>query len=348
MKRNIMYKGIALLLVFVFCISDSNAQGFNIPTKTAGISFGNSPNFNGLRFNFIDRNIKEINGINVTIWNPNDESATGTINGLSIGLPMAYGSEYRNGVSWALFGVGAKRDVKGISVGGLAVGSGNDLVGFQFGGLAVGSGFNLTGISMGGMAVGSGNNIQGISLGGLAVGSGNDIQGISIGGLAVGAGNNIVGLNIGGIAVGAGNDITGLNVGGLAVGGGGQVTGINISGLAIGSGEKVEGVNLAGLAIGAPKVRGLNIAPIVGGQVTSGLTVAPIYHLVKSENEKMGIMKGVAISSFNNIKGNQRGLTIGILNIAHHLDGFQIGLINIAKSNRRGLKVLPLFNGPFH
>jgi len=59
-------------------------------------------------------------------------------------------------------------------------------------------------------------------------------------------------------------------------------------------------------------------------------------------------MQGISISAFNHIKGEQRGLSIGILNIAQHLKGLQIGLINIAKSNRKGLKVLPILNAPFH
>ena len=38
------------------------------------------------------------------------------------------------------------------------------------------------------------------------------------------------------------------------------------------------------------------------------------------------------------------GLTIGIFNYAAELNGVQIGLLNYAGNNRRGLKLLPLFN----
>jgi hypothetical protein len=44
------------------------------------------------------------------------------------------------------------------------------------------------------------------------------------------------------------------------------------------------------------------------------------------------------------MKGNQQGLTIGIINYARSLDGVQVGLINIAKSNRSGRRVLPIAN----
>ena len=121
-----------------------------------------------------------------------------------------------------------------------------------------------------------------------------------------------------------------------------------MSGIGIGAGRKLIGLNIAGVAIGAPKIYGVSVAPIIGGNYVEGLNVAPLYFTIKSDQEKLGIQKGVAISGFNHIRGEQRGLTIGILNIANHLEGYQIGLINIARSNRKGLKVLPIFNGPFH
>jgi hypothetical protein len=43
------------------------------------------------------------------------------------------------------------------------------------------------------------------------------------------------------------------------------------------------------------------------------------------------------------MKGEQRGLTIGLINYTWELRGVQLGLINCADSNR-GLKCLPLVN----
>ena len=60
--------------------------------------------------------------------------------------------------------------------------------------------------------------------------------------------------------------------------------------------------------------------------------------------EAEGEQNGVAVSAFNDMKGRQRGLTIGLVNYAAVLDGVQIGMINIAQSNRDGRKVLPLAN----
>lgn len=325
------------------------SQGLNIPSSNYGISIGNSVRFSGVRFNFIDKNIERINGISFSIWNANnDDEITGSISGLTFGLPMSYGSAYKNGISLALFGTGARNDLKGIHIGGLAAGAGEDMAGINIGGLAVGAGKNMQGISLSGLALGAGENMSGINIGGLATGAGKNMVGLNVGGLAVGAGKDLEGLNIAGLAVGSGGDVKGINIGGLAVGAGNNLYGVNISGLAIGAGNKIEGLNIAGLAVGAPEVNGLNIGLIVGGNVVKGMTIAPLYNTIKSDNERIGYMTGVGISSFNHIKGHQRGLTIGILNIAHHLEGIQIGLINIAKSNKRGLKVLPIFNGPFH
>ena len=43
-------------------------------------------------------------------------------------------------------------------------------------------------------------------------------------------------------------------------------------------------------------------------------------------------------------EGVQRGLAIGIVNFAEELHGAQIGLINIARNNPSGRRVLPVIN----
>ena len=73
-----------------------------------------------------------------------------------------------------------------------------------------------------------------------------------------------------------------------------------------------------------------------------GLILAPLYFTVRYD----GFFTGLAVSAVNHIKGEHRGLTIGLVNIADRLEGFQLGLINIARSNRPGLRVLPLVNLP--
>ncbi len=106
------------------------SQGFNIPAKHWGISFGNSTRFDGLRFNIIDKDIDRINGINISVWGAKDDSRhTGTANGISLGIPVAMGTSNRHGINIGIFGAGARNNIKGINLGGLGVGAGNDACG---------------------------------------------------------------------------------------------------------------------------------------------------------------------------------------------------------------------------
>jgi hypothetical protein len=57
-----------------------------------------------------------------------------------------------------------------------------------------------------------------------------------------------------------------------------------------------------------------------------------------------GELHGMSVAAFNEIRGRQRGLTVGLLNIAEELHGVQIGLINIARNNPSGRQVLPIAN----
>ena len=104
-----------LFILFVVFVSSAvlSAEGFTIPNKKWGICFGNSSEFTGLRFNLVDRNISTINGINVTFWKAKDEEATGTVNGLSLGV-MPY-AENLNGIQLGILGSGAKNNITGIS-----------------------------------------------------------------------------------------------------------------------------------------------------------------------------------------------------------------------------------------
>jgi hypothetical protein len=57
-----------------------------------------------------------------------------------------------------------------------------------------------------------------------------------------------------------------------------------------------------------------------------------------------GTLRGLAVGSFNQLKGTQHGLAIGIVNYAEELHGVQVGLLNIARNNSSGTRVLPIVN----
>ncbi|MBN1560393.1 hypothetical protein JW998_09095, partial [candidate division KSB1 bacterium] len=73
------------LLLSHFIVVTLSAQSLDIPTKHYGLSIGNSSRFTGLRINFSDKDLQEINGVNITFWKARS-SKTGVINGLAIGL----------------------------------------------------------------------------------------------------------------------------------------------------------------------------------------------------------------------------------------------------------------------
>jgi hypothetical protein len=124
--------------------------------------------------------------------------------------------------------------------------------------------------------------------------------------------------------VGAGDDFIGVGVGGIAVGAGNRLRGIAVAGVAAG-GQTVEGLLVGGAG--------------AGGRDLTGLSVTGGYFRLEE-----GIMRGVSIAGWNDVRGRQRGLAIGIYNYARSLHGVQIGLLNVAKNNPAGLKALPLIN----
>jgi hypothetical protein len=338
-----------------------------------GIGIGNSRHIDGLRLNFRDTAPFEAHGVNATIWIPDKNGAKSEVDGLALGLPLTGAGTLRglglgfgvaaektlDGVAAGVLGAGSGGRVRGILAGGLGAGTGGDLIGVAAaglgafaggnvdglvaGGLGAGAGGDITGIGLGGLGVGAGGRARGIFLGGLGVGAGGGIDGIAVGFLGVGSGGSLRGIGVGGLGVGAGDGAQGILVGGLGVGSGRDIQGLAVGGLGVGAGGAIQGVAIAGLGVGAPRIQGLAIALVAGGQEIQGAVIAPAYfHL--SEN---GRFEGVSISAFNRVLGEQRGLAIGLVNYASRLYGVQIGLVNWADNNPPGLKVLPIANAHF-
>ena len=90
--------------------------------------------------------------------------------------------------------------------------------------------------------------------------------------------------------------------------------------------SSVAGVTVGGLGIDADRVRGLALA---GARMhTSAL-------------------QGVSVSAWNDVRGPQRGIAIGLFNYAREIHGVQVGVLNYVRSNPKGLRLLPLFNTRF-
>ena len=307
---------LVLLCFFVFLLMVYpvvGAQSLTLPAKTWGICFGNSPRFNGLRFNIMDNKIETINGINITAWKANDKNAGGRVNGISLGV-LPYAGDL-NGIQVGLLGSGAKKNMRGINIGLIGAGAGSELIGLNFGGIGVGAGKNM--------------------------------KGINVGLVGAGAGDDAIGINIGGLGIGAGNNLIGLNIGGLGVGAGDKLMGITIAGIGAGAGDRLAGLTVCGLAAGAPTIQGLTVAGLaLGGKNITGLSIALGSIQVRADKGD-GMYNGLAVSAFNFIKGTMKGVAVGIVNYAYRLKGLQIGLVNIVRDNPRGRTVLPIINFNF-
>ncbi len=110
-------------------------------------------------------------------------------------------------------------------------------------------------------------------------------------------------------------------------------------------GGKVRGVQLAGLhnhvfdTVNALQMGGFSNTD---KQNVAGVQIAGVY------NRVAGDMDGVQMSDLVNItKGKTQGVQIaGLLNKTHHLNGIQIGLINIADSSILWYPLLIIFIMP--
>jgi hypothetical protein len=321
----------------------ASGQSLDLMVHNTGLSIGDSRLVRGVRLNFRDDRMQRVVGVNATIWSPYSP-ARGSVKGIALGLPMT-GARRIDGLGIGLFGVGAEQDFNGIGMGVFGVGAGGNVTGVLIGGFGVGAGGNVTGVTIGGFGAGSGGNVKGVTIGGFGAGAGGNITGLQAGLFGVGAGGNVKGISFGGFGAGAGGNVTGITIGGFGAGAGGDITGITIGGIGAGAGGTLRGLAIGGLGVGAPRVRAIVLSVVgAGGHDVEGGILAPFYFKVEDDNGEPGRMKGVSISAFNHIKGDQFGLSIGLLNYARELHGWQLGVLNYARNNPKGLRLLPLFN----
>ncbi|UPK68544.1 LA_2272 family surface repeat-containing protein [Chitinophaga filiformis] len=106
---------VLLLAAHAFAATDSlPAKYFSLGLKKAGICFGNSPAYTGIRFNVMNRRISTLNGFDFTLL---DDDQEGTSNGLSVGI-IAKAQHRNNGLS--IGGIFNASDIaNGIMVGPL-------------------------------------------------------------------------------------------------------------------------------------------------------------------------------------------------------------------------------------
>ncbi|MEI6739412.1 MAG: hypothetical protein WCK74_03790 [Gemmatimonadaceae bacterium] len=317
------------------------AQALDLTVDGVGLSLGNSRGVTGVRINWRDTRLERVTGANVTGWMP--RVLTGRVTGLAVGLPLT-GAERLHGLSIG-GGVGAATSLDGLSATLIGAGAGRTMRGIHVAGIGVGAGTRLDGIALGGIGAGVGGDVRGIMAGGIGAGIGGNARGLLAGGIGAGVGGNLEGIALGGVGIGAGGNAHGLLIGGIGAGVGGNLEGIVVSGVGVGAGGELRGVAISGVGIGASSIRGVALAGIgVGGHDLHGLIAAPL--LVKTLPG--GVMQGIAVSAFTDARGaRQHGLMIGMLNLTDELEGVQLGLLNIARRNPEGRRIMPLVNWNF-
>src|SRR5687767_15974717 len=77
----------AYLLAALVLVSPASAQSLDLTINNTGLSIGDSRFVRGIRINFRDRNLRRVEGVNITVWSPY-EPARGEVKGLALGLPL--------------------------------------------------------------------------------------------------------------------------------------------------------------------------------------------------------------------------------------------------------------------
>jgi hypothetical protein len=324
-------------------VAQDARRSLDLGVNHTGLSIGDSPRWTGLRLNAVDTRLEQMDGINVTVWSPR-KSSHGDVKGLAINAPLG-GAQRFSGIAIG-GGYGVTESMTGISLSLIGAGAGGNVTGLHFAGIGYGAGGNLRGITIAGVGAGTGGNIEGITIGGVGVGTGGNGKGLLVGGVGAGVGGNFEGIAIGGVGTGVGGNFRGLSIAGVGTGAGGDVTGIALAGVGTGAGGTLHGVALSGVGVGATRIRGIAAAGLgVGAQQLTGLFAAAYtIRIADVDHRGDGLLRGVGVSAFNDIRGAQHGLTIGIVNYARSLHGAQVGVINVVRDNPRGRRVLPVVN----
>ncbi|MFO7261959.1 MAG: hypothetical protein DIU52_012455, partial [bacterium] len=121
MTRRILTAAGALLLA---AAAPAAPQGLDLGFRGVGLSIGNTERWTGLRINWSDAGVREVNGINLTLWKPAPGGNPGFVmNGLALGVVGPAAGEL-NGMAVGLGGVIAENRLNGVGIGGLGLISG--------------------------------------------------------------------------------------------------------------------------------------------------------------------------------------------------------------------------------
>lgn len=277
---------------------------------------------NGIRLTLRNRGYERINGLNLTLWRPQPATSRGGVSGLALGFPTT-GTAHLKGIGVGLIGVTGSEIFNGIGVGGIGLTAGR-----------------MNGLAVGGLGLRVRDHMRGISVNGGLTGGRGSLRGIALSGLGLAVGGSVGGLQGGALGVRAGDGIGGITLGLLGASSGAHLSGLAFTGGVLHAGGALRGVQATLGPVVADRAFGLTAGSVVVQRAGAGLFVAPLY----LHSGPDAALSGLSLSTFNHVRGRQRGLTIGLLNYARNLAGVQLGLFNYAGNNPRLLRLLPGVN----
>jgi len=195
---------IIVIFISISVLTNGQNRHLNLGFGEYGLCLGNSRNFNGLRLNFIDKNVDLLNGLNISLISKYNKtngvkiafhSISNKTNGLNLTI-WGIDDKISNGLAIAT-GIGGDK-LNGFGIGLLGV-SADTINGFYFTGLIGTSNWSTDPIDIvNGVTIGIICGIQAEELNGIAIGINNstDIQkGITIG--LLNSTRNLYGIQLG-------------------------------------------------------------------------------------------------------------------------------------------------------
>lgn len=346
-------------------------NGLRINIRDNGVEYVNGVNITFLKAKQpVESNIKGLSiglpihysgnstGINLAVFGTVSEYS---MKGLNIGGLAAVSGENMNGIALGGLATIAGEHISGFSLSGLASIGGESMKGVHISGLATIAGEEQKGLAVGGLAAVAGENgrgalfsllaavggenYYGFLFGGLAAVVGEDMKGAMVSPAFAVSGENHSGIKVAGLFGVAGEDFKGFEMSGIGNIAGERSKGIHLSGIMNVAGESLEGLSFAGAMNVSESISGFSFAAANIGLNMKGMHVG----LLNLTDDEEGDFSGFGLGASNWVRNHQSGITVGIFNYTKKLGskGLQLGVLNINRSNPRGLRVLPFFNKAF-
>lgn len=266
------------ILLSALVVAGGSDAATNLGVGGAGISFGNSTDWRGLRFNFVDRGVIRVEGVNLIAAGSETGNPDARYRGLTVGLYSGMGRSFS--------GITIAPGIQGKSISGLSLS------------LVQQAKDRLAGIHVSGVILGSDDfhvdsRIQGLTVGGFCVMTSGSISGITVGGVFVGARKSVSGVSVGGFTV-ATPKATGLTLGLWSVYAQ-RNRGMSFAYFEVGARE-LRGVAMSTFRVRAEDLQGVGIASYVHADRATGLMIA----IVNRTRELHGVQLGLLNFAGNN------------------------------------------------